>query len=98
MSQMDEVRRLRDQAQRLESELLMRQANCRHAFGETFYNPTKEQKSSYSHLEGHGSDPWPVYNYYDVDKPRWTRVCSLCDKEEHTFEQRPSGPSQPYFG
>jgi len=27
--------------------------------------------------------------YRDVTVPRWTRVCALCGKEEHTYKQKP---------
>jgi hypothetical protein len=67
-----------------------------HAWGPTRYDPEQETRGEFSHFLPHGSDPEPVYNYYQVDVPRWSRTCSKCGKVEHTKEQRPTG-KEPHF-
>ncbi|MDD4779189.1 MAG: hypothetical protein PHT02_01105 [Tissierellia bacterium] len=66
------------------------ESNCKHQWGETKYDPEEYQEAVYSHLEGHGSDPEPIYNYYPAKKDRWSRVCKICGKKEYTYEKAPT--------
>ena len=79
-----------------------KQRRCQHVFGPTKYNPY-DGKEEYltGEYETQGVHHWPKSAYRDVKKPRWTRVCTLCDFEEHTEKQRPiPQPTQmePDFG
>jgi hypothetical protein len=85
----DEVERLRRQLQYKEDELKRKQTNCKHNFTEPVYDPDKKQEGTYSHLEGCGSDPYPVYNYREVDVPRWSKTCKECGLKKYTFKRKP---------
>lgn len=63
--------------------------NCSHTFGKVFYNPEKTKEWVFTHYSGHGSDPFPEGYYKDKEIPRWTRICSECGQEEHTYKQKP---------
>jgi hypothetical protein len=73
---------------------------CKHVFEKPFSNPETVREPSGFKLETHGSDSWSVPDgYHDVQKPRWTRVCTLCGKEEHTHTQKiVSTLKEPDFG
>lgn len=64
--------------------------NCKHEFGEVYYNPTTVKEGYGSVQIGAGSDPyWGYEGYRDVKKDRWTRKCKLCGYEQHTDKQIP---------
>lgn len=71
-------------------QLLEQEKNCKHIWGEIINDPETVKEAVYSHLEGHGSDPYPVYNYYDKQKQRWSRTCKNCGKKEYTYELQPT--------
>lgn len=92
----DKIRKLQEQI-RVEQQKI---ANCQHVFGKPFSNPEIVKEPYGFKYVGHGSDVWPEpEGYRDVSKPRWTRVCTLCGKEEHTYTMKPiiTG-SEPDFG
>lgn len=65
-------------------------ANCKHQFGDPFYNPEKYMKGYGSVQDGAGSDPhWSYAGYTEAEKPRWTRICKDCGFEDHAYEQKP---------
>lgn len=64
-------------------------STCSHKWDNPFYNPEDYQEPVFSHYEGRGSDPNPVYNYYTKQKDRWSRKCSICGKIEHTYKKEP---------
>ena len=64
--------------------------NCNHVFDTPFYDPEIYQKGYGSVQDGAGSDPhWSYAGYTDEKKPRWTRACTKCGFEEHTYDQKP---------
>lgn len=68
-------------------------ASCHHQWKASFFNPEKVREGYGFVTVGRGSDMWHEYaGYHDVEKPRWTRICRLCDKEDHTYEQVPVKP------
>lgn len=65
-------------------------SNCIHKFDKPFYNPEKYMKGYGSVQDGAGSDPhWSYAGYIESEKPRWTRICNVCNYEQHTYEQTP---------
>ena len=65
-------------------------SNCKHDFKKPFYNPEIVKEGYGCVQNGYGSDPyWSYAGYHDVEKPRWTRICSICGCEEHTYTQKP---------
>jgi hypothetical protein len=61
---------------------------CKHTWSKTYRDDTTEQEAVYSHLEGHGSDPHPIYNYYDKNVVRYARKCNLCGTVEYTKKEK----------
>lgn len=65
-------------------------ANCHHIFGKAFSNPEIVKEGYGIKNVGQGSDIWLDFEgYRDVSKPRWTRICTQCGKEEHTYTMKP---------
>jgi hypothetical protein len=64
--------------------------NCRHDYGEAFYDPyTKSEAYGYRTV-AQGSDIWAEpEGYLDVTVRRWTRKCTKCGHEQHTENQEP---------
>lgn len=82
----DKVRQLQEQIAAEQSKM----ARCKHEFDGAYSNPETTREGYGSRLVGHGSDVWSEYEgYRDVTKPRWTRKCSICGFEEHTYKQKP---------
>jgi len=85
MNATEEIKVLQAQINERLKEIL----NCNHNFGKPFYNPDTIQVPYGIHLRGVGSDVWGEPDGYKNESiPRWTRVCSICGKEEHTNKQR----------
>ena len=84
---------MNDHIRQLQTEIdneLRKMSNCKHVFDKTFYNPETVKEGYGSVQDGAGSDPhWSFEGYRDVQKPRWTRKCTICGKEEHTTTQKP---------
>lgn len=69
-------------------EIKKRQATCSHNFGEPFYNPEKVMEPYGHKLVTQGSDAWgEPQGWHEVSKDRWTRVCTICEYEQHTSKQ-----------
>jgi hypothetical protein len=66
------------------------EANCNHEWDETKFEPEYYKEPQFSHYEGHGSDPNPVYTYCTKSKDRWKRKCNKCGKVEFTYVQAPT--------
>jgi hypothetical protein len=82
----DKIRQLQDEIEREKRKI----SNCRHNFGEAFFNPETVREPYGFRVTGRGSDMWSEpEGYNDVKKDRWTRVCKTCGKEEHTNKQKP---------
>lgn len=82
----DKIRQLQEEIAREQEKI----RKCPHKWGKAFYNPEIVKEGYGLHYVGHGSDPYPEYTgYHDVEKPRWTRKCSECGTEEHTYTQKP---------
>ena len=63
---------------------------CDHNYGKSFYNPYKINEGYGCVTKGQGSDIWSDFEgYREVEKPRWTRVCTKCGNEDHTCKQKP---------
>lgn len=79
---------MNDNIKRLQAKIEAEQKkvqNCSHKFGEATYNPYIRKEPYGFKTVGHGSDVWTEpAGYMDVKKDRWTRVCTICGKEEHT--------------
>lgn len=61
--------------------------SCNHIWGDPFSNPETIQEGYGSVQDGAGSDPhWSYEGYRPKVIPRWTRKCTLCGKEEHTYK------------
>jgi len=65
-------------------------ARCNHIYGKAVFNPETVSEPYGYKLVGQGSDTWsePI-GYHDVLKNRWTRVCGVCETEQHTYNQKP---------
>lgn len=82
----DRIRQLQEEIKKEQN----RMAKCYHNFGEPFYNPEIVKEPYGCKITHQGSDMWcDPEGYRDVQKKRWTRVCSYCGKEEHTNKQKP---------
>lgn len=82
----DKIRQLQEQIDVERSRI----ANCDHNFGKPYSNPETKQEGYGYRMVGHGSDVWGEYEgYRPVEVPRWTRKCSICGHEEHTYKQKP---------
>lgn len=70
------------------NEIKWRQQNCNHIWNETKYEPEKKPIMR-TEPDVVGVDIWykevPTGRYETVD--RWSRVCSLCEKKEYTYDQ-----------
>lgn len=63
--------------------------NCKHDFSEAKYN-AEEYKEPYYTSVAHGSDVWgEVQGYTTKHKDRWSRKCSICGYEQHTYTKKP---------
>ena len=64
--------------------------NCEHIFGKPYYNPEKVMEGYGSVQDGAGSDPhWSYAGYREVEVSRWSKKCSKCGFEKHTFSKKP---------
>jgi len=82
----DRIRDAREAIRQAEEEI----RRCQHTPGEPFYNPEKKMEGYGLKTVGQGSDVWSEYTgYQEVLVPRWTRRCTKCGNEEHTYEQEP---------
>ena len=92
----DNIRKLQDQIRAEENKI----RNCKHIFGKPFSNPEIIREPYGFTTVGRGSDVWTEpEGYRDVSRPRWTRVCTECGTEEHTYNQKPiTIGSEPDFG
>lgn len=82
----DNIKRLQEQIE----EEKRRISNCKHYFDDAFYNAETVKEGYGSVQDGAGSDPhWSFAGYRDVKKDRWTRICTKCGKEEHTYTKKP---------
>jgi hypothetical protein len=84
---------MNDKIRQLQKEIELEKykiSNCNHTFGKPYYNPDSEMVGYGSVQDGRGSDPhWSYAGYHEVEKPRWSRKCTSCGFEEHTFKQKP---------
>jgi hypothetical protein len=65
-------------------------ANCDHQWGGIFSNPETQREEYFTgQYETQGVHHWPITSYRDKVVPRWTRKCTLCGHEEHTYKQKP---------
>lgn len=82
----DKIRELQKQIQNEESKI----RNCKHNFGQPYYDPETVKEPYGYRTVGQGSDVWSEpMGYRDVKKDRWTRKCSSCGFEQHTNKQEP---------
>lgn len=78
------IQKLKEQIEK--EEFKMR--NCSHNWKESFYNPETTKEMSDYEFVGQGSDFWyKPTGWKNITKDRWTRICSKCGKEEHTYQQ-----------
>jgi len=87
---MDET--LAEMVKRLERELdaaRRKMATCTHEFSEPVPATRDVPEYTYSHLEGHGSDPEPIYDVTMKKEYGWERSCTLCGYTQYTAKTRP---------
>lgn len=89
MNYKNDIEKLKKELAEKERQQNLLEKNCNHQWNETKYDPEEYQKPVFSHCEGHGSDIYPIYNYYTAKKDRWSRECKLCGKKEYTYEKAP---------
>lgn len=94
----ERAKHLFDEANKLLDEVSKEVQACHHDWTPVISEPEKYREAVFDHYEPHGSDPEPIYKYYDAWKPRWSRTCKKCGHKEYTYEMRPSGKTEPYFG
>lgn len=92
-----ELDELRKKAEALDKEIHNTENTCSHNW-EIGTESVKEMRAVYSHMEGHGSDPEPIYKYYETSVPQYYRICKKCGKKETTQKTKPSGDVVPDFG
>ncbi len=64
--------------------------NCKHNFGEAFYDAETVLEPYGYKMVGQGSDVWhEPQGYREVKKDRWTRKCKTCGFEQHTYTKKP---------
>lgn len=82
----EKIRKLQEQIEEERKKI----NNCKHDFGDSFYDPEEVMEGYGSVQDGAGSDPhWSYAGYHKVAKARWTRVCKKCGFEQHTYKQAP---------
>ena len=64
-------------------------ANCNHNFLSPVAEKRKRLEPVFSHYEGKGSDPEPIYNYSERIENGWIRECRLCGYSEYTAKTKP---------
>jgi hypothetical protein len=99
MDKRERLKQLQDEARQLSEGIARQERTCKHSFpDEPVYDPIETPRMEFSHYEGHGSDPNPVYHKAGTDsKPRWKRTCVRCGKVEYT-EKRKTTATSPDFG
>jgi len=81
--------KIRDLQKQIESEE-KKISNCDHNWGKSFSNPDTKLEPYGLKTVGRGSDVWTeAEGYRDVEVPRWTRVCTICEHEDHAYKQKP---------
>jgi hypothetical protein len=83
---------LADTVKRLEHELDLarrKMATCKHDFSKPVRATRDVPDYSFSHYEGHGSDPEPVYDVSMKKEYGWERSCTLCGYTEYTRRSKP---------
>jgi hypothetical protein len=85
----EEIRKMEYELNQRKRNLQEKQHICNHKWPpEPKYDPETYRDAVFSHFEGHGSDPMPVYNYYTKQKDRWSRECKVCGKVEYTYTKK----------
>jgi len=70
---------LKAELERLNQQVSQEERACNHVWDKPVYDPIVTPHMEFSHYEGQGSDPNPVYRRCgDDSKPRWTKTCSKC--------------------
>lgn len=81
-----EIRRLLDKIEEEKHKI----KKCDHKYSEHFDNPEAKKEAYGYKMIKQGSDVWgEPEGYRDITVPRWTRICNLCDFEQHTYERKP---------
>lgn len=99
MDKRERLMQLQDEARQLSEGIARQEKICKHSFpDEPVYDPIETPRMEFSHYEGCGSDPNPVYKASGTDsKPRWKRTCIHCGMVEYT-EKWQATVTKPYFG
>ena len=64
--------------------------DCKHDYGKPYSNPETSTEPYGSRMVAQGSDIWyEPEGYHEVTKPRWTKKCTRCGDEQHTYKQKP---------
>jgi hypothetical protein len=79
------AKRLREELEDLEEQI----EACEHDFADPVHATREVLQASYRGLEGHGSDPIPVYDYYHVTEWGWERTCKKCGYTQYTNQTKP---------
>lgn len=83
---MSRISQLESQIEQVKRE----QATCQHVWGKPFSNPEKKKEEF---CDGSIASTQGIHLNYrrsfrDVEVPRWTRVCTKCELEQHSYEQQ----------
>jgi hypothetical protein len=86
MNNTDKIKKLKEEIDSLQREI----NNCNHVFNKPKYDPETVKEGYGSVYDGAGSDPhWSYAGYRDVEKPRWSKECTICGKKVYTYKQKP---------
>ncbi len=86
MNSQERINELRQEIGRLQRDIDC----CNHTFGQPFSNPEKFMEGYGSKLVHQGSDAWSEFEgYREAFKPRWTRTCTKCGFQQHSYKRKP---------
>lgn len=81
--------KIRELQQQIENEK-QKIGDCGHEFVDAFSNPETVKEPYGSKLVEMGSDSYfEPEGYLDKEIPRWTRICTECGHEQHTYKKKP---------
>ncbi|MCX6707971.1 MAG: hypothetical protein NT001_07635 [Candidatus Woesearchaeota archaeon] len=87
----NEQEKLADRVSRLSAELdkARRQiGECRHEFSQPYQATRTVKDAVFKGYRGHGSDPEPVYEYFDNTEYGWERKCVKCGLTQYTTKSK----------
>jgi hypothetical protein len=90
MNYTQEIEKKRRELAELERKQAALVSNCQHKWEPAFLNPEEYMREYLTgEYEVHGVDRWPKSAFIKDYKNRWTRTCSKCGLEQHTYNLKP---------